>query len=266
MYVTHTYIPRTGEYGLGNQLFQVASTIGIAKAHNRPWGFLPWHNNKYFKHTLPSLPINDLPQTVVSEKRFDYDSIVLPDNSNAVLSGYLQSWKYFENAKEEVCNAFTIKEEHVLSVENALSPLSIGRTCSISVRRGDYVNLQHIHPLQPEEYWVNAQNVVEQHATVDTYIVFSDDINWCRENINLFNKTGKRVIFFTSGAQILDFTAITLCNANITTNSTFSWWGAYLNRNVDKVVVMPKLWFGPTGPWSGPSNANDLHVEGWFRV
>jgi hypothetical protein len=83
---------------------------------------------------------------------------------------------------------------------------------------------------------------------------------------HLFNKTGKRVIFFSGRTQIDDFIGITLCKTNIITNSTFSWWGAWLNKNPDKWVVMPRLWFGPVGPWSGPSDGFDIRPKSikWY--
>lgn len=267
MFVTHLGPVKSGEYGLGNQLFQIAATIGIAKAHNREWKFSYWNNNKYFKNTLPSF-IRDgrdnCQEVYVKEQSFDYAPIVLPDIHGVILDGYFQSWKYFEDAFQEILRAFQFKDELVADVKSILAPL--GTTCSISVRRGDYVRLQHIHPLQPDDYWVRAQQIIEEKANIDTYVVFSDDIQWCRNNKHLFNKTGKKVVFFSGRTQIDDFIAITLCNCNIITNSTFSWWGAYLNRNADNVTVMPKLWFGPTGPWSGPSNADDLHYPSWYRI
>ncbi len=267
MFVTHLGPIKSGEYGLGNQLFQIAATIGIAKAHDRKWKFSYWNNNKYFKNILPGF-IRDgrdsCQEVYVKEKSFDYTPIVLPITHGVILDGYFQSWKYFDNAFEEVWRAFQINDEIVADVKNVLTPLGI--TCSISVRRGDYVGLQHIHPLQPDDYWVRAQQVVEEKVKIDTYVVFSDDIQWCTQNKHLFNKTGKKVIFFSGRTQMDDFTAITLCNCNIITNSTFSWWGAFLNRNANNVVIMPKLWFGPTGPWSGPTDANDLHYPNWYKI
>lgn len=269
MYVIHPGVTKTGEYGLGNQLFQIASAIGIAKNYsNATFRVLnEWHNNKYFKNKFVPL-FNILKEPVIiKEESFDYKPVSLPSgNSIIFLEGYFQSSKYFETAEQDVRNAFEFKEEIVQEVKNILNNNTLGNTCSISVRRGDYIRLQHIHPLQPDEYWHKAQTVIENFNNIDTYIVFSDDIDWCRQNKHLFNKTGKKILFFSGRTQIDDFVAITLCEHNIITNSTFSWWGAWLNKNNKKTVVMPKLWFGPTGPWSGPSNANDLHYPGWYRI
>ncbi len=270
MYVTHTNVTNSGEYGLGNQLFQIASTIGIAKANNRQFGFFkPWYNNKYFKNELPIIQNVSKDLIYVKEKSFDYNPVEISKSSSLVsLDGYFQSPKYFENAEQEIKKAFEIKDELVNEVKEVLyaNKSDLGYTCSISVRRGDYVRLQHIHPLQPDEYWHNAQKIIEYGHAIDTYVVFSDDIEWCKQNKHLFNKTGKRVIFFSGRTQIDDFIGITLCKTNIITNSTFSWWGAWLNKNPDKWVVMPRLWFGPVGPWSGPSDGFDIRPKSikWY--
>jgi hypothetical protein len=264
MQVTHLGLAKTGRYGLGNQLFQVAATIGIATENNLQYGFPEWHNNNLFRKKLPGVGIGQ--GVIVKEKSFEYNPVEVPNNCFTFLEGYFQSWKYFQNSEALIKETFEFNGHLFPVVQNVYEGAKLGTTCSISVRRGDYVRLQDIHPLQPDEYWVNAQQLVESKDKIDTYLVFSDDITWCRENKQLFTSTGKKVIFVEGRSQADDFMMITLCNHNIITNSTFSWWGAYLNKNADKTVIMPKLWFGPTGPWSGPSNAEDLHYPDWYRI
>ena len=265
MQVTHLNIGKCGEYGIGNQLFQIASTIGIAKAHNIKWAFPKWKNNTYFKTPLPAFAPGA--GVVVKEVSFDYFPYSIPKDSFVYMDGYFQSYKYFQDASVEVREALEFNEQLVLDIESALGAvISRQNTCSISVRRGDYVNLQHIHPLQPDSYWSSSQKLLEEKVNIDTYLVFSDDIKWCRDNKHLFNSTGKKVIFFSGRHQFDDLVGITLCKHNIITNSTFSWWGAWLNKNKDKIVIMPKTWFGVAGPWSGPSTGDDLRVKGWITV
>ena len=264
MQVTHLNIGKCGEYGLGNQLFQIASTIGIAKVHNIKWAFPKWKNNTYFKNLLPAFA--PFAGVIIKEVSFNYSPVLAPRDSFIYLEGYFQSYKYFQDANTDVKDALEFNEQLVLDVQNALGDILLQNTCSISVRRGDYVNLQHIHPLQPDNYWPSAQKTLEEKVNIDTYLIFSDDIEWCRSNKHLFNSTGKKVIFFNGRHQFDDLVGITLCKHNIITNSTFSWWGAWLNKNVNKIVIMPKTWFGPTGPWSGPSTGDDLRVESWITV
>lgn len=264
MQVTHLGLAKTGEYGLGNQLFQVASTIGIATKNNLKYGFPDWHNNKLFRGKLPGVGIGQ--GVIIKESSFDYNPVEVPKDQFTFLEGYFQSWKYFNHCEDIIRSTLEFNGHLFPVVQNVYEGAKLGTTCSISVRRGDYLRLQDIHPLQPDSYWLNAQLKIESEININTYLIFSDDIAWCRENKQLFTSTGKRVIFVEGRSQADDFMMITLCNHNIITNSTFSWWAAYLNKNTEKMVIMPELWFGPTGPWSGPSNANDLHYPGWFRV
>jgi len=269
MQVTHLGIANTGEYGLGNQMFQVAATIGIATKNKLQYGFPDWHNNKLFSKKLPRVDVGQ--GVIIKEKSFEYNPVELSGNCFTSLEGYFQSWKYFDDYFTVVLKAFQFNDHHFSFVKNIYDSANFGKTCSISVRRGDYLTLQNIHPLQPDNYWIQAQELVESkmrsiNSQIDTYLVFSDDIPWCKKNKHLFNRTGKKVIFVEGRNQGDDFMMITLCNCNIITNSTFSWWGAYLNKNPDNVVVMPKTWFGPAGPWSGPSNADDLQYPTWHRI
>lgn len=261
MQVTHLGLGKSGEYGLGNQMFQIASVIGIAKTNNGSWGFPQWKNNEYFQFKLPGVLIGA--GISLREPGFDYQPFNIPEGTPvAFVDGYLQSYKYFEHAEKEVREAFTFKEVLYNELVMYLADASLGNTCSISVRRKDYLHLQHIHPSQPDSYWREAQLKIEEKHNIDTYVVFSDDAEWCRLNSAMFKTTGKKVIVFAGRLPIDDFITISLCKHNIITNSTFSWWGAWLNKNPNKTIVMPKLWFGP----QGPGEANDLRVPEWIQV
>ncbi len=104
------------------------------------------------------------------------------------------------------------------------------------MRRGDYVWLSHIHPVQPLAYY---QRAVELMGDYQRMLVFSDDLPWCRENFSFNNMT-----FVEGQSDMDDLWMMGLCKHNIIANSSFSWWGAWLNENHAKKVVAPKLWFG----------------------
>jgi len=110
-------------------------------------------------------------------------------------------------------------------------------TVSIHVRRGDYTNLQHIHPLQSIEYYENAYNIIDDKSI--NVLVFSDDIEWCKNNIKFENIT-----YIEGETNIVDMYIMSLCTHNIIANSSFSWWGAWLNNNKNKKVIAPINWFG----------------------
>jgi hypothetical protein len=268
MFVTHLAVVGSQEYGLGNQMFQIASTIGVAQDHGREYVFSYWNNNKYFKNPLPSTKRGYMGNlTWVHEKSFDYNPIILKGSEPTNLVGYFQSYKYFSWHNSLIGKTFEFNEEVQVEPNKIFEENFKGKiTCSISVRRGDYINYPDIHIQQPETYWSKAQDEIEKEVKVDVYLVFSDDPAWCKSNIHLFNQKGRKAVVVLGRNQMDDFVMITKCNHNIITNSTFSWWGGFLNRNLGRMVVMPKLWFGPTGPWSGPSNADDLRVPGWISV
>ncbi len=117
--------------------------------------------------------------------------------------------------------------------------------CSIHVRRGDYVSIGQTHPLNPHplqslEYYKEAIKIIN----ADKYLVFSDDINWCKENF-----IGDNYIFVDNKISslendIFEMQLMSTCKNNIIANSSYSWWAAYFNENKDKKVIAPKLWFG----------------------
>lgn len=127
------------------------------------------------------------------------------------------------------------------------------------IRRGDYVSnsavLAH-HGLLTPAYYDEAVNVMSSKLETPTLFIFSDDIGWVKEN--LFDDLD--VVFVDSGSAELDLHLMSLCKHNIIANSTFSWWGAYLNTNMNKIVVAPKNWF------SANINTDDLIPAEWIRL
>lgn len=92
----------------------------------------------------------------------------------------------------------------------------------------------------------------------DSLFVFvSDDMNWVKDNFK-----GDNLIYSPFKDEVMDFTLMTLCDNNIIANSSFSWWGAYMNKNKDKIVIGPKIWFGP----NGPQTTQEIIPENWIKV
>ena len=129
-----------------------------------------------------------------------------------------------------------------------------GKSISLHVRRTDYVTSNGFHPVQTVEYYNKA---IETIGSYDQILVFSDDINWCKENLNYDN-----VLFVENQDNLEDMWLMSLCDHNIIANSSFSWWGAWLNQNKDKIVIAPKNWFG------SQSNLNDLDIipNNWVKI
>jgi hypothetical protein len=120
--------------------------------------------------------------------------------------------------------------------DKALSFLSNikGTKTSLHIRRGDYIPYQSVMYLLDEEYYTPATNYFKD----TTFIIFSDDLNLAKQK---FNKP--KMVVFDSNDEVLNMTCMSLCDNNIIANSTFSWWGAYLNKNKNKTVIAPKKWY-----------------------
>jgi hypothetical protein len=181
----------------------------------------------------------------------------LPDDT--YLHGYWQVERYFKHIEAEVRAAFVPRFE--MSAQNAEMAARIGSGPSISlhVRRGDYLTAVG-HGLCDQAYYEAALEKVAQGIEAPTVYVFSDDPQWAKDNLPLpFEKVV--VDFNGPDTDYEDMRLMSLCAHNILANSSFSWWGAWLNQNPDKRVAGPKTWF------SDPKlNNPDILLDGWLRV
>ncbi len=212
-----------GHFGrLGNQMWQIASTIGIAKKNNLNYCFPHWDYQDYFAHRLPENYPNSLNR--VTEKSSAYSPITLDDNTNWDLYGYFQSYKYFEHCQEDIRYFFEPLEGY-----NCM-----GGT-AIHVRRGDYLSLSHIHLNLTMSYYERAMNLFPYN---EQFVVFSDDIAWCMQNF----PHGNNIVFGHNVSDIRDLFTMMTCKNFIIANSSYSWWGAYLGSHPEKRVIHPSRW------------------------
>jgi hypothetical protein len=172
------------------------------------------------------------------------------------LIGYYQTEKYFKEIRESILGYFSFRPEIVNSaslywkdsIENFLS----GSICvSIHVRRGDYTLYPNHHPTCSKDYYDRAISLFSPETK---FLIFSDDIEWCRENFN-----SPRFHVVDSGSPYVDLKLISMCDHHINANSSFSWWGSWLNLKENKRVICPKNWFGP----SINKDTKDVYCEGW---
>lgn len=213
--------------------------IGYCKRTGQNWGIPPGYRHRqiymYFKH-LPIYRGNIRKfQTydTATDQGFAYKEI--PRFPNGVkLRGFWQSYKYFEHAKEEVLNAWRFA--HYPEMEGYVS---------IHVRRGDYATHSDYFPPVTVEYIKKAINYFKE--THYKFAVFSDDLNWCKNTFSIFSETGFEFKYIEGGTEYTDLSMMSSCDHNIIANSSFSWVGAYANRNPNKIVVSPNQhtnWFG----------------------
>lgn len=250
--------------GLGNMMFQIATAYSVALRDNKkmvcdtrdmmiphkPYSF--YTDNIFRKIELLSNPIN---QRYFGEGGFQYSPI--PNFSgNVKLIGYFQSEKYFIDHKNEVLELFEIDENTNSYLLETYGDILSQDTCSIHVRRGDYLSLPNHHPIQEIDYYKKSVKIIGEDKF---FLIFSDDIKWCEKNFDFV----KNKIFISNNLDYQDLYLMSMCKNNIIANSTFSWWGSWLNKNKNKKVISPKKWFGFAYE---TYNTNDLYCNGWLII
>lgn len=258
---------------IGNQLFQIASTIGIAIENGHDFIF---NDSEIFKY-LPNLKkyttnqFNSINNTYF-ESDFCHKDINISASANIFLHGYFQSYKYFEKNKQTILDFLEIDN---LTFKLAIKNIDFSNSCSIHIRRGDYVKIANTnplnpHPLQTIEYYKQAINIIN----VDKYFVFSDDIGWCKENLKderliFIDYSGKNLNYFSY--DLCELQLMSLCSNNIIANSSFSWWSAYFNSNENKKIVAPKKWFSDEyikiiSNYNSENILKSLTPDSWIKI
>lgn len=198
----------------------------------------------------------------VHEQRTGFDHSILKVHDNAYLTGYWQSEKYFKPIevllRQELQFCETMNEENCLVVQKIQEKNAV----SLHVRRGDYVSdseYQRVFGTCDLTYYKKAIDFISEKIFRPHFFIFSDDPIWVKDNIKMSNAT-----FITNNRgkdSYRDMQLMSLCQHNIIANSTFSWWGAWLNPNPDKIVIAPKNWFADTR-----LHNKDLIVSGWITL
>ncbi len=184
-----------------------------------------------------------------------FSSIYIEDNSskfdkkvfycpkNILIKGYWQSEKYFYDIKDQLVQDFILR--------NGLSPnaqmistqmLSDPNSVSVHIRRGDYVDNSFGHYLLPIDYYQRAINLLLEKHVIPSLFVFSDDIEWARKNFDFYPVT----TFLDSSKYLGDAEELILmthCHHHVNANSSFSWWGAWLQEKADSIITVPDQWF-----------------------
>lgn len=250
---------------LGNQMFQIAATIGVSKKNGVDFGIPTWtcsysgrNYEKYFKKKLPSFGLG-LPIRIINESGFNYNEITIEDkNLNYSLNGFFQTEKYFKHCEDIIREYFDLKDEFYEEINNKYGQI-LNNSCSIHVRRGDYLHQTNNHPTQPLEYYYEAVKKIYGNNTENVnFLIFSDDITWCKENLILPN-----IHFIENNINIIDMFLMSKCDNNIISNSSFSWWGSWLNKNINKKIVGPIKWFGPS---LYKHNTEDIIPKEWIKI
>lgn len=255
--------------GLGNQLFQWSYGKFMSIEYNTP---LLLDTNSYSNQTnrgfsldkFPFLKYSILTNSSIRENsenkthlkmmsdNFLFYKINYEENCHYYLDGYWQSEKYFSNISDLIKRELRPSDDIISKIKSIKNLDS--KSISLHIRRTDYVTSNGYHPLQSIDYYQNAIDIIGEY---DYIFIFSDDIKWCKENFSF-----KNMIFIEGFDDVEDLWIMSMCKNNIIANSSFSWWGAWLNDNKNKKVIAPKKWFGD----NVNLNTSDIIPETWITI
>lgn len=267
--LTMIIFERLGGWGLGNSLFQIATTVAIAYDNNTSYAFpnncafrhRRFSPNKIFKNELPWIDINDFYNC---ERWGIGDIMYVPPpkfKGSVIIDGFFQTEKYFKHHREKILNIFSFSEK--IKEESAkYSHLFNSDHCALHVRRGDYSTAKEMRIIEKSYYEKAAATFSDEM----NFVIFSDDIDWCKSELSFL----KNRVFIEEKNDGLELYMMSQFKNIITANSTFSWWGAWLGN--DNRVIMPnptKNWFSDEYNNTRASRANDfkdLICENWIVI
>lgn len=249
--------------GLGNQLFQWA----FAKSLSIDLDCEIYFDLSFLNANIPGITkryfeLNKFPHITETSATNEYKNLtlqVITDNSsinninkntNYYLNGYFQSEQYFQHNKKLIKQNLKLD---TIQNNNTYKDIINSNSVSIHVRRTDYLLNQHHHPIQDKIYYDEALSYIKDY---DKIFIFSDDIDWCKNNLKYQNIT-----FVTGQSNIEDLILMSNCKHNIIANSSFSWWSAWINDNINKTIVAPKRWFGPNHQYN-----YEMIPDSWIRI
>ena len=283
--------------GLGNQMFQYAMGLTVSVYHKAPLlldtsGCGHWHNGfeleKAFAFSAPLAQPEDVRDLLgwqapiymryiianpalkylfnrrfVLEPHFHYWPDIRKLTLPCYLKGYWQSERYFKDVEQTIRTHFTFRP--LLSDRNReiAQEISAVNSVSLHVRRGDYVNnfINFIKiGLCSLSYYEAAVKYITEHVEKPLFYIFSDDVDWVRANLKI-NGAFCYIDQNRGLESYNDMHLMSMCRHHIIANSSFSWWGAWLNPSKEKIVIAPKRWFAHY-----PVNTKDLVPDGWVRL
>ena len=241
---THYFVDKVRSYKLGyfDICAEVISDVEVAR-------FLKFQRNTSLIGTLyrsfQSFYPKHKRRQFVETGCYFYDPELMSIKSSAYLYGYWQHYKYYENLYPQILDELTVKDEFMHDSNGIISEiLQDSSAVSIHVRRGDYARdpkTNRYYGLLPMDYYDRAVAIISQSVAKPKFYVFSDDLLWVKENFKINGVV--RFVDIESGTKdYLELYAMSKCRHNIIANSTFSWWGAFLNRNAAKIVIAPSHW------------------------
>ncbi|HLO79809.1 MAG TPA: alpha-1,2-fucosyltransferase [Chitinophagaceae bacterium] len=269
-------------YGLGNQLFQYAFARSLSLKRGIPFSmdlhFYRQHKQNPDHPRVYQLNKFHIQENVISDEQVDqwlnpstldrgviklenlvrpyykrrivyerelvYDANMWEVEDDAYLAGYWQDLRYFQECEADIRNDFTFRDEPDQLNQSWLNRIKAVNSVGIHVRRGDYLTdkftLEQVG-MADMTYYKNAVQFVEQNITEPHYFVFTDDPDWVRKKFDIGVKY-ELIAHNNQENAYQDLRLLSACNHQVISNSSFGWWGAWLNSNTDKIVVAPRVW------------------------
>jgi hypothetical protein len=201
----------------------------------------------------------------IVEQSLLYDSRYVNFKGSAYVTGYWQSEKYFKGIENKIREDLKIRIEPSASNKVLLDKIRSGNAVSLHIRRGNFVSIDFVNKVHGTcsiDYYQNAVNLISKKISNPVFYIFSDDIPWAKQSLSLNFET---VIVDINDAKTdyEDLRLMSTCKHHILANSTFSWWGAWLNPSKEKVVIAPKIWFADE---KLNGETADLIPDEWMRI
>lgn len=283
--------------GLGNQMFQYATGMALASRNNTSLILdLSWFEANTARHyqlhhfAITAREVSEREKTkftsvydgickkavrymakkylnrrLYREAHFNYDPELFRRKKNTWIEGYWQSEKYFGAIAQDITREFRIRTPLSAKTIETKKLIYSTESVSVHVRRGDYVaedNRKKIHGPLEISYYARALDIIARKTKYPHLFIFSDDMSWVKENLR-FEYPATYVDHNDESTGFEDLHLMSGCRHNVIANSTFSWWGAWLNRNPSKIVIAPKQWF----PDPDMNNlTGDLIPDSWVRL
>jgi hypothetical protein len=199
---------------------------------------------------------------VLHERSHAFDTSFETITGDVLLVGYWQSEMYFANCAEAIRAEFELEDAPSPRSNELIAQIGATNSLSLHVRRGDYVSHEatgRFHGLMPLSYYREAVELVTEQAGRAEIFVFSDDIDWCKRELAIPGHKLHYVDHNARGSE--DMRLMSTCRHHVLANSSFSWWGAWLNPDPEKIVVAPVRWFQ-----DGSIDTSDLLPDSWLRL
>ncbi|MDX8335948.1 alpha-1,2-fucosyltransferase [Candidatus Cetobacterium colombiensis] len=278
--------------GLGNQMFQYAFYLSLKNKNKNKnifcdisfYKITNSHNgfelknifkvnesefkNKYYSNNiiwkvlreiLKKIKLLDIKKNIGGEYKENLDKL---DSFLTIYDGYWQNEKYFKDIEDELREKFVFTKIEDSRNLKILKKIQQTNSVSIHIRRGDYIGHPHLDGLAPIKYYKDAIEYIKSKIENPIFIIFSNDIKWCKEKLKLEEDQVEFIDWNIKEKSYIDMQLMSNCKHNIIPNSSFSWWGAWLNKNSNKIVIAPEKWFKGIDE----KNYKEIVPKSWIKM